>query len=144
MVPRVVLDTNVFIAALISAAGANREVLRICLRGNAQPIFGEALFHEYEDVMSRPLLADQCPLTAEQQHSLLEALLSVSDWVRIYFLWRPNLPDEGDNHLIELALAGNATVIITNNLRDLRRGELTFPGLQILSPAEFITEYVTP
>jgi uncharacterized protein len=93
--------------------------------------------------MSRPLLADQCPLAAEQQQSLLEALLSVSDWVRVYFLWRPNLPDEGGNHLIELALAGNATVIITNNLRDLRRGELTFPGLQILSPAEFLTRYVT-
>ena len=144
MSPRVVLDTNVFIAALISAAGANREVLRTCLRGNAQPIFGEALFHEYEDVMSRPLLAASCPLTAKEQQSLFEALLSVSDWVRIYFLWRPNLPDEGDNHLIELALAGNATVIITNNLRDLRRGELTFPGLQILSPAEFITQYPTP
>ena len=94
--------------------------------------------------MSHPLTADSCPLTAQEQQSLFEALLSVSDWVRIYFLWRPNLPDEGGNHLIELALAGNATVIITNNLRYLRWGELTFPGLKVLSPAEFLTQYPTP
>jgi hypothetical protein len=47
--------------------------------------------------------------------------------VKVYYLWRPNLPDEADNHLIELALAGGADTIVTNNLRDVSRGELTFP-----------------
>ncbi len=30
----------------------------------------------------------------------------------VYYGWRPNLPDEGDNHLIELALAGSAQAIV--------------------------------
>jgi predicted nucleic acid-binding protein len=51
-------------------------------------------------------------------------------------LWRPNLPDEADNHLIELALAGNADTIVTTNTKDLAHGELRFPGLKILSPAK--------
>ena len=70
--------------------------------------------------------------------SLRSAFLSVSEWIRIYFLWRPNLPDESDNHLIELALAGNADRIITNNTKDLIHGQLRFPGLQIRGPEQFI------
>jgi hypothetical protein len=61
-------------------------------------------------------------------------VFSVTDWVKVYFLWRPNLPDEADKHLIELALAGSAETIVTNNLKDLRNGELRFPGLKIQSP----------
>ena len=70
--------------------------------------------------------------------SLSPAFLSVSEWARIYFLWRPNLPDEGDNHLIELALAGSADRIITNNTKDLIHGQLRFPSLQIQTPEQFI------
>ena len=139
MPPRVVIDTNVFVAALLSAGGDNRSVLRACLQGRARSLIGAALFHEYEDVMSRPALMKKCPLTLKERRTLFEALLAVSEWVRVYFLWRPNLPDEGDNHLIELAIAGAAAVIVTNNLADVARGELLFPNLKILTPHQFLT-----
>jgi predicted nucleic acid-binding protein len=64
--------------------------------------------------------------------------------VRIYFLWRPNLPDEADNHIVELAIAGGAEVIVTNNTSDLRSGELSFPQLQVLTPAQFLNSIITP
>ena len=138
MLPRVVIDTNVFTAALLSAAGANRRVLRACLSGQAQPLMGEALFSEYEDLLARSALMAKSPLTAAERHQLFEAFLSVCEWARIYFLWRPNLPDEADNHLVELAIAGGADAIVTNNTRDVRRGELSFPHLQVLTPAQFL------
>jgi predicted nucleic acid-binding protein len=47
------------------------------------------------------------------------ALARQGRWVTVYYGWRPNLPDEGDNHLIELALAGAAQVIVTHNLRGM-------------------------
>jgi len=47
-----------------------------------------------------------------------------------------NFIDEGDNFLIELALTGNATQIVSNNLRDLRNTELNFPNLKIVSTEE--------
>jgi predicted nucleic acid-binding protein len=100
---------------------------------------GAALFHEYEDLLGRASLMARSPLTAMERQSLFSAFLSVTDWVKVYFLWRPNLPDEADNHLIELALAGSAETIITNNLKDLKHGELRFPGLNIQSPSQFLT-----
>ena len=132
------MDTNVFIAALLSATGSNRAVLRACLSGKVTPLMGAALFAEYEDLLARDALLKACPISSAGRRALLEALLSVSTWVKIYYLWRPNLPDETDNHLVELALAGHADAIVTNNVRDLRSGELNFPDLRILTPSQFI------
>ena len=67
---------------------------------------------------------------------MLAALAKVGRWVTVYYRWRPNLPDEADNHLIELAWAGGATAIVTHNVRDVRRGELLLNGLRVLTPAE--------
>ena len=46
----------------------------------------------------------------------------------VYNRWRLNLPDEGDNHVLELAAAADDAPIVTFNRRDLRSGELRFPG----------------
>jgi predicted nucleic acid-binding protein len=59
-------------------------------------------------------------------------------WTHVYYLWRPNLPDEADNHILELAVAGNATAVITHNTRDFNRGELIFPDIQILKPNQLL------
>jgi len=71
---------------------------------------------------------------------LLDIFLSTCRWTRIYFGWRPNLPDEADNHLIELAVAGGAGHIVTSNLRDLRRAELSFPGIATVTPIQFLKD----
>jgi predicted nucleic acid-binding protein len=51
-----------------------------------------------------------------------------------YLLWRPNLKDEADNHLIELAITGNASVLVTDNLKDFQNTQLLFSNLAVLSP----------
>jgi putative PIN family toxin of toxin-antitoxin system len=139
MPPRIVVDTNVFIAALLSPSGSNREVLRACFLGKAVPLIGAALFHEYEDVLGRAELMRKCPLKPKERQLFFSSFLSLAEWIKVYYLWRPNLPDEGDNHLIELAIAGAAEAIVTNNLGDLGRGELSFPSLHILTPRQFLS-----
>jgi len=141
MSQRVVLDTSVFVAALRSEGGASRAVLRLCLKRRCQPLMGEKLLTEFEDVMGRTELFRTSSLSAVEREEMLNAFLSVCEWVPIFFLWRPNLPDEGDNHLVELAVAGMAAALVTQNVRDLRRGELRFPQLSIETPAQFMTRW---
>ena len=136
----VVLDTNVFVAALLGPRGASRSVLRACLECRLQPLMGETLFREYESLLSREPLFRACRLDARQRDTLLNAFLSVCRWTTIYYGWRPNLRDEADNHLVELAVAGGASVIITKNVRDFRGAELHFPGLRTLSPEDILKE----
>ena len=126
-------------AALLRPSGSNREVLRACFSGKAVPLMGAALFHEYEDLMGRADLMQKCPLTPKERRLFFSSFLSLAEWIKVYYLWHPNLPDEGDNHLIELAIAGAAGIIVTNKLGDLGRGELRFPRLHILTPRQFLS-----
>lgn len=138
MSTRIVIDTSVFISALIGPTGPSRELIRRCLMGDYQPLMGNALFCEYESVITRDNVLAQCPLTRPEILALFQALMSVSKWISIYYTWRPNLKDEADNHLIELAVAGNAEVIATNNVKDLQNSELLFPDLMILKPEDVL------
>jgi len=61
-------------------------------------------------------------------------------WNEIFYLWRPNLTDEGDDFLIELAVASNSLVIITDNVKDIEVGELKF-NIEVLTPKQFIERY---
>lgn len=138
MVKTIVMDTSVIISALIGQKGPSREVLRKSLLGEYKLLISNALFLEYEDVSKRKKILDICPLSDNEISELLNALYSVCDWVPIYYLWRPNIADEDDNFLIELAMAGNATHIVTNNIRDLKNAELKFPDLKIVTPEKLL------
>ncbi len=113
-----------------------RRVLRACLQGHDQPVIGATLLAEYEDVLARQALMAQSALSGSERDALLDGFLNRCRWVEVYFAWRPNLPDEADNHLIELAVAAGANAIVTRHLRDVARGELKFPNLRVLTPEQ--------
>jgi putative PIN family toxin of toxin-antitoxin system len=130
----IVIDTNVFVAALRSGGGAAREVVRRALEGWYCPIFSNALWLEYEDLLGRQVWTEET--TDQERRQVLAGLAAARRWIKIYYGWRPNLADESDNHLIELAVAGGARAIVTHNVRHLRRGELRWRDLLVLTPSE--------
>ncbi len=136
----IVVDTNVLVSALISDTGASLEVLRRCLQRRYQACISLALFAEYRDLLGRDELYVRCPLDAGERDELFRALMAVSRMTDIYYLWRPNLSDEGDNHVLELAVAARAELIVTHNRSDFLRSELRFPEIQILAPADLLKE----
>ena len=139
-VNRVVVDTNVLIGALIGRLGYNRQAIRACFDGRFKPLVGQALFLEYEDVMGREALVRNCPLSPAARREFFAAFLIVSEWVQDYDSWRANLMDEADNHVVELAVAGGARTIVTNNIRDFRRAELRFPSILTVTPRELMED----
>ena len=124
----VVVDTNVFVGACLGTGAA------------ADAIYAPKVEFDFEDVLGRASLFGKCKLSVDEREELLEIFLASCRWTRIYFGWRPNLRDEGDNHLVELAVAGGASHVVTRNVRDLHAAELRFEGLAITTPAQFLRE----
>lgn len=134
---RIVVDTNVFVEACLGN-GSSRQVIAACLRGQCTPVMGTALFLEYEDVLSRSELFQTGRLSVGERSELFDIFLGCCEWIRIYYSWRPNSPDAGDDHLIELAIAAAARYVVSRNQRDLKRLELRFPALSIVTPEQFL------
>lgn len=143
---QLVIDTDVFVAALLSRnySSIAREIIRRCLQGHYQPLFGVALFTEYETLLSRDNLFANCQLSHRERETIFASMLKQARWIEIYFAWRPNLQDEGDNHLIELAVAGGAQAIVSRNTRDLKNAELLFPATKILTPKQCLEIFKCP
>jgi putative PIN family toxin of toxin-antitoxin system len=133
-----VIDTNVFIGALMRQDGINRVILERCFRGQIKPLMGDALYYEYEDLLHRNGLFPNSSFDLEERLALFDDFCSICAWVPVHYRWRPNLRDEADNHVIELALAGNAERILTWNVRDFQRGDMILPDVEITTPMDFL------
>lgn len=134
---KVVIDCNIFISAVLSQNGLAIEILRLALKEKIEPQMGLKLFSEYEDVISRDKILNNSKLTSLEIDELFDSLMSVCNYNELYYLWRPNLKDEGDNHLVELAVASNAKYIITHNKKDFISSELKF-DFEIVTAKEFL------
>lgn len=99
-----------------------------------------AALAEYDDVRARDEWMEGSRLTCAEREELFDVFVARCEWTRVSFAWRPNLPDEADNHLVRLAVAGAAGFIVSRHLRDLVRGEPKFPGLRCLDPAASFQE----
>ncbi len=125
---------------MISKDGVSREIIRLALRDEIFPQISTTLFLGYEAVMKRKKIKTLCSLNAKDKKELFQAFLSVCEWNEIFYLWRPNLDDESDNFLIELAIASNSKVVLTNNIKDVEFGELHF-DVEVLTPKDFLERY---
>jgi putative PIN family toxin of toxin-antitoxin system len=132
--PRVVLDTNVLVAASRSKKGASAEFLSLVGTGRFEICVSVPLLLEYESAILRGLE----PNSTEWQVriDILDYLCKVAIRRKIFFLWRPTLRDPKDEMVLETAVAGGCTSIISYNKRDFEGAERF--DLTICSPHEFL------
>jgi len=133
---RLVLDTNVIVAAFRSRNGASNLLLRSVDQGVLTPLCSTALFLEYEAVLSREETRKATGHSLEDVASVMSALAAVSEGVDISFRTRPMLSDVADEMVLEAALNGQAQAIVTHNIRDFRPA-LTL-GVTVATPGEII------
>ena len=136
---RVVLDTNVLVAAARSKRGASHRLLCHLPAQRFQPAISVPLFTEYCAVLMRP--ENRLDRTPEAVERFLDFLLSASHLQEVSFLWRPALSDPDDDMILELAVAARCRYIVTHNLADFR-GIGNF-GIEAISPGAFLRELET-
>jgi putative PIN family toxin of toxin-antitoxin system len=134
--PRVVLDTNVLVAAARSRQEASFRLLSLVGTGRFEIAVSVPLAIEYEDVLFRDLLATH--LTETAVNGILDYICSVAQRQEVFFLWRPFLSDPKDDLLLEVAVAGHCEAIVTHNLRDFAGIERF--GLRAVPPRDFLKE----
>jgi putative PIN family toxin of toxin-antitoxin system len=148
---RVVFDTNVLVAALSSRRGASFALLNQAIDKRFALLASPALWLEYEAVLKRPEIAQMHQLTLQDIDDVLNALCEVVDPVRSHFLWRPQLRDPNDEMVLEAAINGASTHLVTFNLGDfdppVQRHVLAGPtrlGPVACRPADFLKLLESP
>lgn len=111
------LDTNVLVAAIRSRSGASSQLVDGALAGQFTLLLSVPLVLEYEAVLTRPEHLAISGQTVKDIHSLVNALVAVSEHVRNSYLWRPLLPDPADDMVLETAVNGGASGLVTFNQR---------------------------
>ena len=136
---RLVLDTNVVVAALRSRVGASAEILRRVLAGELAAAASTALLLEYEAVATRTEHRLASGLSESEILEVLDALAAVMEPTPIYWRMRPMSPDPDDDFVIEAALNAGADLLVTTNQRDLEK-PCTELGIRTIQPSVLLFE----
>ncbi len=132
--PKIVLDTNIWVAAFRSKHGASAKVVSLIGQDSFRLVTSVPLVLEYEEVFLRQ--QKEMNLNKDAVNQLLDLICALSEHQSIYFLWRPTEPDGDDAHVLELAVAAKCNYIVTYNKRDFS-GAASF-GIDVVTAAEFL------
>jgi putative PIN family toxin of toxin-antitoxin system len=134
---RLVLDTNVLVAAIRSDQGASRRLVAGVLGGQCRFLVSASLLIEYEAVLKRVEHRTASGASIEDVDGLLDALARIAEPVEISYLWRPHLADPGDELVLETAVNGGADMIASFDLRHLAAAAARF-GIVVARPGTIV------
>jgi len=132
------LDTNIIYQALMSKIGASYFILQQVRNRKIQIALSLPVFIEYQDVLKRDKSLKDFELQLKDIDKFLRFIAYIGKIFEIYFLLRPNLKDEKDNKIVELAVTSQSNYLITSNIRDFKNAELKYEQLKIITPSEFV------
>ena len=133
---RLVLDTNVVVAAFHSRRGASSVLLRRTEAGTIRMLCSTALLLEYEAVLGRAAIREATGHSLRDVERIVDALAAVAEPVEVRFRTRPLLHDPNDEIVIEVASNGRADAIVTHNVKDFAPAQTL--GIDIATPAEIL------
>lgn len=129
--PRVVLDTNVYISAIIFG-GKPRELLDKIISGNVELFFSPAIIEELTGVLLRP----KFHFTESFIRQIVSELVSLGDFVSPGTKIEEITDDPEDNRILERAVECNAEYIVTGDRHLLDLGN--FRKTEIVTVADFL------
>lgn len=134
---RVVLDTNVLVSGLLNPDGNPGRIVDLLLARDLTVLVDDRILLEYRQVLPRPKFAFTHADVAEVMKYLeAETILVAAEPLEVV------LPDPSDLPFLEVAVAGRAESLVTDNARHFmpRRGTTL---VRVDTPAEFIRRWKT-
>jgi putative PIN family toxin of toxin-antitoxin system len=132
---RAVIDTNILVSALIRPQGTVGPVLLRLRQGDYTLLYAWKSLEELIDVLSRPRIRDKYHLTDQDIQTVVGLILLCGEEVtpteRITMCRDPK-----DDKFLEIALAGEADVIVSGD-QDLLALH-PFAGIPIVAPSTFL------
>lgn len=138
-VPRLVIDTNILVAAVRNNAGPAFALMQLVRQAQVAMYCSPALFLEYEDVLTRPEQLTSSGLQRTDVAAILNELALLLVPVATHYQWRPQLRDPSDEMVLEAAVNAQANVIVTYNLRDFKPAERF--GILVLNPEQTFRQF---
>jgi putative PIN family toxin of toxin-antitoxin system len=131
---KVVLDTNVIISGLKSRNGYSFDLLQMLAEGQYEIAISTPLVQEYREIILREN-GRLFNYEVTELERFIDDICHVGSPQEIFYLWRPMLKDPCDEMVLELAVAANASYIVTFNTSDFEKS-LQF-GIKAIRPVEF-------
>jgi uncharacterized protein len=131
---RVTVDTNILVSHLLVPGGNPSRVLELGRQRRIQLVLSDVILDELERVLVIKLGFDTRSADAAKR-----TMASVSQVVRPQFRLHIVEEDDSDNRILECAVAGRASIIISGD-RHLLRLE-RFEELRIVTPGQFLEEW---
>ncbi|HMO50589.1 MAG TPA: putative toxin-antitoxin system toxin component, PIN family [Kiritimatiellia bacterium] len=133
---RAVIDTNVLYAGLYSSSGASFQLLRRIESGDLVPVLSTAILFEYEEILRRN--QKSLHLSSRGINDVLDGMCLHGEYQKIHFIWRPQLQDPKDDHILELAVAAGCVDVVTHNIKDFTTAGLF--GVRVVTPKKLLGE----
>jgi putative PIN family toxin of toxin-antitoxin system len=128
---RVVLDTNVLVAAAISPTGPNAQVLDLVIADKIRPYVTAAVVEEYDRVFGFERLQHLDKRRVANVRRLLKAAA-----VKVKPRGRLKLSaHEDDNRIYECAAAGKCHYIVTENTKHFKK---SLPYTKIITASQLL------
>jgi uncharacterized protein len=132
---KIVLDTNVLVAGLLSPFGRCGDIVRMVSSGNLALCIDARILSEYHEVLKRP----KFHFDPDKVASVLD-YIEHSGWVVSSVPLSVSLPDPDDEPFLEIAISCNADYLVTGNAVYLP-SELC-QGVKVVSPSDFLKRAV--
>jgi putative PIN family toxin of toxin-antitoxin system len=132
---KIVIDTNVFVAALMSRRGASFRLIELVGTGRFEISVSVPLVLEYEDAAKR-WVGSRIALSEAEIDDVIDYMCAVAEHHKVYFLWRPIVKDPEDDMVLELAVGAQCSFIVTYNVKDFEGMELF--GIEAITPKTFL------
>jgi len=133
---KIVLDTNVFVSALINPRGKPAQILNYVFENKIRLFTSPSIIEELERVLSYPKLVKRHGLEKQELKKFVSDLLSILSLVEGKKAIEVIAEDPADNNYLSCVVDAKADFIVSGDIHLLNLRE--YEGIQIITPAQFL------